>query len=46
MPLYVINDRMGLWHYFTQPGVNAAWTQGKTFRGWAQHYVDAIMNLL
>lgn len=46
MPLYVVNDRMKFWAFFTQPGARAAWTQGKTFRGWAQRYIDGILQLL
>ncbi|HEY5107694.1 MAG TPA: aminoglycoside phosphotransferase family protein [Caulobacteraceae bacterium] len=46
MPLYIINDRMKLWEYFTRPDLRASWTQGKTFRGWAQRRLDDILNLL
>jgi hygromycin-B 7''-O-kinase len=46
MPLYIVNDRIKLWQFFTQPGSRAAWSEGKTFRGWAQRYMDEISNLL
>ena len=46
IPLYVINDRMKLWEYFTRPESRASWTEGKTFRGWAERYVDDILRLL
>ncbi|MGZ6022416.1 MAG: phosphotransferase family protein [Rhizomicrobium sp.] len=46
MPLYIINDRMKFWEYFTRPENRASWSQGKTFRGWAQRYVNAILELL
>lgn len=44
--LYVLNDRLKFWGYFTQPSVDAAWARGKTFRGWAQRYVDDVLTLL
>jgi aminoglycoside/choline kinase family phosphotransferase len=46
MPLYVLNDRMKFWTYFTQPSVDAEWLRGQTFRGWAQRYVDGVLALL
>ena len=46
MPLYVVNDRMKFWEYFTRPPDVAPWLKGKTFRGWASRYVDAILELL
>jgi aminoglycoside phosphotransferase (APT) family kinase protein len=45
MPLYVLNDRMKLWNFFTRPGVRAAWTEGTTFRGWAERYSEGILSL-
>jgi len=46
MPLYVANDRMKFWSYFTQPQTRAEWTLGKTFREWAEPYVDAVTALV
>jgi hygromycin-B 7''-O-kinase len=46
MTLHVLNDRLKIWGYFTRPGVNADWLRGKTFRGWAQRYVDGITEIL
>jgi aminoglycoside phosphotransferase (APT) family kinase protein len=46
LPLCVVNDRMKFWGYFTRPEINADWTRGKTFRGWAQRYVDALTTLV
>jgi hypothetical protein len=46
MPLYVLNDRMKFWGYFTQPNVDAEWLRGQTFRGWTQRYVDGVLALL
>ena len=46
MMLHILNDRLKIWGYFTQPGVNADWLKGKTFHGWAQRYVDGILALL
>jgi aminoglycoside phosphotransferase (APT) family kinase protein len=46
MTLYVINDRLKFWEYFSRPEINAEWLRGKTFRPWAQRYVDGVMKLL
>jgi aminoglycoside/choline kinase family phosphotransferase len=46
MALYLINDRMKFWEFFARPESPAAWTQGKTFRQWAQPYLDRILALL
>jgi hypothetical protein len=46
MPLYILNDRMKLWSYFTRPGARAAWTEGHTFRSWAERYVEGVLSLL
>ena len=46
MTLYVLNDRLKLWGYFSRPGIDAEWLRGKTFRGWAHRYVDGILKLL
>ncbi|HXC55329.1 MAG TPA: aminoglycoside phosphotransferase family protein [Rhizomicrobium sp.] len=46
MPLYILNDRMKIWGYFTRPGARAAWSEGKTFREWAARYVDGVVALL
>jgi aminoglycoside phosphotransferase (APT) family kinase protein len=46
LPLYIINDRMKFWEFFTRPDARAAWSIGKTFCGWAERYVDGLLNLL
>jgi Ser/Thr protein kinase RdoA (MazF antagonist) len=46
LPLYIVNDRMKFWGFFTQPAQAAEWTRGKTFRGWAQRYMDGLLALL
>lgn len=46
MTLHVLNDRLKIWGYFARPGMNTDWIKGKTFRGWAQRYVDGILKLL
>ena len=45
MPLYVINDRMKFWSFFANPDNRAEWTKGKSFREWAQSYVEHILKL-
>jgi aminoglycoside phosphotransferase (APT) family kinase protein len=45
-PLYVANDRMKFWDYFTRPEVNADWLAGKTFKNWCSSYITAILALL
>jgi len=44
--LYIVNDRMKLWGYFGRPENQADWVRGKTFRGWAERYLDTIGALL
>jgi aminoglycoside phosphotransferase (APT) family kinase protein len=46
MTLYVLNDRLKFWDYFTRPNIDAEWLRGKTFHGWAQPYVDGVLDLL
>lgn len=43
LPLYVIHDRIAIWGFFA---ARADWAKGKTFRGWAQRYVDGVAGLL
>jgi hygromycin-B 7''-O-kinase len=43
LPLYVIHDRLAIWGFFA---ARADWAKGKTFRSWAQRYVDGIAALL
>ncbi len=31
---------------FRSPSTRAAWTVGKTFRGWAERYVEGLLGLL
>lgn len=42
LPLYVANDRMKLWEYFTRPQVRADWTQGTSYRQWLARYLDKL----
>jgi aminoglycoside phosphotransferase (APT) family kinase protein len=44
--LYAVNDRMKFWGYFSRPETRADWTLDKTFRGWAEPYVDALTALM
>jgi hygromycin-B 7''-O-kinase len=46
MPLYIAQERIKLWEYFTRPDSLADWTKGRTFRRFAQRYVDRIVDLL
>lgn len=46
MTLYVLNDRLKIWDYFTRPAHPAEWLKGKTFRGWVQRYLDGILSLI
>ncbi len=46
MPFYIVNDRLKFWEFFTRPDARASWSEGKTFRGWAQRYLDAFLELL
>lgn len=46
LALHAVNDRLKIWDYFSKPEANADWLSGKTFRGWAQAYVDGLLALL
>ena len=46
MTLHVLNDRLKIWGYFARPEVGAKALRGKTFRKWAQRYVDGILSVL
>jgi aminoglycoside phosphotransferase (APT) family kinase protein len=46
MPLYIVNDRVKFWNFFTRPPEPASWLKGKTFRSWAGPYVEGILGLL
>lgn len=46
MALYVANDRMKIWDYFTRPEHNAEWLAGKTFKSWCGGYIARILSLL
>jgi hypothetical protein len=46
MPLYLINDRMKFWAFFTNPATAASWTKGRAFRDWAEPYLNAMLALL
>ncbi len=45
MPLYVANDRSKFWGYFTRPETRAEWTRDRTFRGWAERYVQPLVDV-
>ena len=44
LPLYVLNDRMKFWGFFAPEAPD--WLKGRTFRQWAQRYVDKLLALL
>jgi hygromycin-B 7''-O-kinase len=46
LPLYVVNDRMKFWEYFSRPEVSATWREGKTFGEWSNRYVRAVLELV
>ena len=46
LPIYVMHDRMKFWQFFSRPEARAEWTVGKTFRGWAERYVDGLLGLV
>ncbi len=46
LPLYIVNDRMKIWAFFTRPDARAAWSEGKSFQGWAERYLDGLLKLL
>ena len=46
LPLYVVNDRMKIWEYFSRPAVSGTWRQGKTFAEWSSRYVRAVLDVL
>ena len=46
LALYVVNDRMKMWEYFTRPDVRGTWTQGTTFSEWVSRYMSSAMAML
>lgn len=46
VPLYLINDRLKFWTYFTRPDARAAWTVGTTFKLWASRYLIELLPLI
>lgn len=46
LPLYLINDRIKFWTFFANPASPAPWTKGRTFRGWAEPYLDAMLAII
>ncbi|MCC6920435.1 MAG: aminoglycoside phosphotransferase family protein [Alphaproteobacteria bacterium] len=46
MRLYVLNDRLKIWDYFTRPGVQAPWLTARHFRPWAERYVEGVVGLV
>ena len=45
LPLYVVNDRMKHWEYFSRPEAPAKWRHGKAFCGWGGGYVKAVLEV-
>ncbi len=43
LPLYVLFDRIKFWEYFSRPSHRAPWTQGISYRAFANRYLDAIL---
>ena len=46
LPLYVVNDRMKIWEYFSRLEVSGTWRQGKTFVELSSQYVRAVLDVL
>jgi aminoglycoside phosphotransferase (APT) family kinase protein len=46
VPLYAIHDRLKFWQFFSRPETRAEWTVGKTFRGWAERYVQGLLGVV
>ena len=46
MPLYLVANRVMLWRFFVQPDARPPWSRGRTFRGWAEPYLTAMLGLL
>jgi hygromycin-B 7''-O-kinase len=46
MPLYVVRNRVGLWHFFASADARPDWSLGKTFRSWAEPYLSRMLSLL
>jgi aminoglycoside phosphotransferase (APT) family kinase protein len=46
MPLYLVTNRLSLWLFFSTSDERPTWSRGKTFRGWAEPYLERMLNLL
>jgi aminoglycoside phosphotransferase (APT) family kinase protein len=46
MTLYVLNDRLKIFEYFSRPDAPIDWLKGKPFRPWAERYVEKMLKLL
>jgi Ser/Thr protein kinase RdoA (MazF antagonist) len=46
LPLALVNDRLKFWAFFARPPAPAAWTQDRTFRDWAQRYLERLSALM
>jgi aminoglycoside phosphotransferase (APT) family kinase protein len=44
--LYLVNDRMKFWDYFTRPPKRASWLEGHTFRSWVGRYLNESLRLV
>jgi hygromycin-B 7''-O-kinase len=44
MPLYVVLERGAFWQFFADK--RPKWSQGKTFRDWAEPYVEKLLGLV
>ncbi len=49
-PLYVVNERMKIWEYFSRSETasqgSQQWRHGKTFTSWADRYVNGVLGAL
>jgi hypothetical protein len=46
MPLYLINERLQIWHYFATREADSPNFTDKTFHGWSESYLGRINELL
>ncbi|OAI40900.1 hypothetical protein AYO38_04830 [bacterium SCGC AG-212-C10] len=46
LTLYVLNDRLKIWSWFTHPDHADPRLKGLTFRRWAQRYIDGLLALI
>jgi aminoglycoside phosphotransferase (APT) family kinase protein len=46
LPLYVASERSSIWAGFVKPDARPAWSAGKTFRSWAEGYLERLTALI